>query len=168
MLSCRETGLHFFPVTSYSAISWCRDAVLSGVSVSKPGTWPAWVHVECCLWRCCPRVAVEAYCCARLSKQATVFIVGNPLTIDVNTERKRTTQRLGAVLTYGPAAVTEDVIRRSCLLFTVMMLLISGLPVESDGIRDGDVADADCRYSMWPSSWLCALPFVGVKQRLFV
>jgi hypothetical protein len=73
---------------------------------------------------------MEAYCCARLSKQTTVFIMGNPLTTDAKIERKRTTRRLGAVLTYGPAAVTEDVIRHSCLPFTVMMLLISGLPVE--------------------------------------
>jgi hypothetical protein len=65
-----------------------------------------------------------------------------------NTERKRTTRRLGAVLTHEPAAVTEDVIRHSCLLFTVMMLLISGLPVECDGISDSDVAVADCCYNM--------------------
>jgi len=133
MLSSRETGRHFSSVSSYSTIPSCRDAVLSGVSVSKPVTWSAWVDVDCYLWRCCPRAAVEAYCCARLSKQTTVFIVGNPLTTHATPDRKRKARRLGAVLTYEPAAVTEDVIRHSCLPFTVMMLLISGLPVESDG-----------------------------------
>jgi len=157
MLSCCETGRHFSSVTSFSAIPWCRDAVLTGVSVSKPGTWPAWVDVESCLWRCCLRVAVETYCCARFSKQTTVFIVGNPLTIDVKRERKRTTRRLGAVLTYEPATVTEDVIRHSCLPFTVMIPLISGLPVESDGSPSlmlivATVCDPPARCAHFPSS----------------
>jgi hypothetical protein len=52
-----------------------------------------------------------------LLRQTTVFIVGNPLTTDAKTERKRTTRQLGAVLTYEPAAITEDVIRHSCLPF---------------------------------------------------
>jgi len=119
MLSYRETGRHVSSVNFYSAIPWCSDAVFAGVSVSKPGTWPAWVDVESCLWDAVLGVAMEAYCCARISKQKT--------------ERKRTTRRLGAVLTYKPAAVTEDVIRHSCLPFTVIMLLLPGLPVESDG-----------------------------------
>ena len=155
-------GTSIFFHNQLFAIPWCRDAVLSGVSVSKPGTWPAWVDVESCLWRCCPRVAVLTYCYARLSKQTTGSLHSGKTTDHWCEDRTETDD--------STTGCRDDVWagggnrgRHTSQLFAFYCHDVTDIRAAGRKWRL-TVADADCRYSMWPSSWLCALPFVGINR----
>jgi len=161
MLSHRETGRHFSSVTIYSAIAWCTDAVLAGVSVSNPGTWPAWVDVESCLWRCCPRGSSGSLLMRQTFKADDSLHSGKPTDYwcEDRTETDDSTTGRGADIRAGGGNRG----RHTSQLFDFYCHDVTDIMTAGRKWRL-TIADADCRDSVWPSSWLCALPFVGVNS----